>query len=78
MITEKRLGELAECRLYECTKEEWKELMHLARLGLWAKYHGIDNIKFYSKMDTSEDFYQHNDFVDKARETLAALPKGDE
>lgn len=86
MIDAKRLDEIEEAlektnvTLWgACSVDEEPELVRLARLGLWAREHGVEAVRLYAVM--SDWGYDHEplgdcDYGETAREALAKLPEG--
>lgn len=75
MINEKRLDEIVASQT--CTDEEEKEIIRLARLGLWARDHGIPSLRWIDKPDHYEpdNYTQVACFQHRSNEALSALPK---
>lgn len=86
MIDEKELESIRIAR--RCSHEKGQELIQLARLGLWAKEHGIPALLKYnpilSKYGCSPAFDHDdpswckescNDYGKTLRKALSALPK---
>lgn len=75
MITEQRLSEIADLEyIPKPGTNDFKDLVRLARLGIWSLNHGIPAV------EAARDFINRNDNGSNAfAEALAQLPKqGDE
>lgn len=66
MIDEKFLESVKEVS----SKEEWHELIRLARLGLWAEKHGIPALGYYTEVYPE---WNSPHYCKRAKEALARV-----
>lgn len=85
MIDEKRLTEIKnlpkDVNCFTCLdNDELSDLISLARLGLWAKEHGIPTInntaqQWAAGYTAQEAVYNYHFNLERCNKAIAALPK---